>query len=308
MASGVVLAGLPGTPVEQVAAGLAALTGWPIERERQAAAPEGEGASPACRVGWSFALDGQLEGLRVLVTGSWPVRIRRIARERQLGEAEAAGVAAAEERELDQRARRAGWAGAQDPERFDIVVSTDRLAPDAAARVVAAALAAVAGTPGGPPGGASREVAREPSGPGALPEPASRGAGPGRVNGATVVLDETGAPRPIHHPNPPGRPVSFAHPSEEEFARVLDFYRVAWQYEPTTFPLEWDENGRILSAFTPDFYLPEWNLYVELTTMKQGLVSRKNRKIRRLKQLYPGVHIKIFYGRDFQRLLRKFGT
>ncbi|NLG70011.1 MAG: hypoxanthine phosphoribosyltransferase, partial [Firmicutes bacterium] len=116
-----------------------------------------------------------------------------------------------------------------------------------------------------------------------------------------------GAPPPVHHPAPPDGRVSFAHPSEEEFARVLDFYRVRWQYEPTTFPLEWDEQGRVTSAFTPDFYLPDLDLYVELTTMKQGLVSRKNRKIRRLKELYPDLHIKVFYGRDYEKLLRKFG-
>ncbi len=99
----------------------------------------------------------------------------------------------------------------------------------------------------------------------------------------------------------------FAHPSEEEFARMLDFYRIEWLYEPKTFPLEWDSEGNISEAFSPDFYLPEQDLFVELTTQKQKLVWKKNKKIRRLKELYPDVNIKIIYGRDYRGLLYKYG-
>jgi hypothetical protein len=99
----------------------------------------------------------------------------------------------------------------------------------------------------------------------------------------------------------------FAHPSEAEFARILDFYQIRWQYEPKTFPIQWDTQGRVLESCTPDFYLPEQDLYIELTTRKQSLVTKKNRKVRLLKQLYPEVNIKIFYGRDFQQLLHKYG-
>jgi hypothetical protein len=99
---------------------------------------------------------------------------------------------------------------------------------------------------------------------------------------------------------------SFAHPSEAEFARILDFYKIRWAYEPKTFPLRWDEQGLILQSFTPDFYLPDQDLYIELTTQKQSLVTKKNRKIRLLRQLYPEVNIKIFYGRDFKQLLQKY--
>ena len=98
----------------------------------------------------------------------------------------------------------------------------------------------------------------------------------------------------------------FAHPSEAEFARILDFYKIRWQYEPKTFPIQWDGQGRVLESFTPDFYLPDQDLYIELTTRKQTLVTKKNRKLRLLKQLYPEVNIRIFYGRDFQQLLRKY--
>jgi hypoxanthine phosphoribosyltransferase len=100
---------------------------------------------------------------------------------------------------------------------------------------------------------------------------------------------------------------SFAHPSERVAAQILDFYRITWEYEPTTFPLEWDREGNVLASFSPDFYLPEFDLYIELTTMNQKLVTKKNRKVRRLKELYPDVSIKILYQKDFRKLLFKFG-
>lgn len=104
----------------------------------------------------------------------------------------------------------------------------------------------------------------------------------------------------------PARP-PFAHASEAEFARLLDFYGIRWQYEPVTFPLEWDDTGRPTESFSPDFYLPDLDLYIELTTLRQSLVTRKNRKVRRLRELYPDVRLKVFYGRDFRRLLAKYG-
>ncbi|MGQ0569557.1 MAG: hypothetical protein ACT4P5_08520 [Armatimonadota bacterium] len=98
----------------------------------------------------------------------------------------------------------------------------------------------------------------------------------------------------------------FAHPSEAELARILDFYGIRWEYEPRSFPLEWSEDGRVVESFSPDFYLPDFNLYIELTTLKQSLVTRKNRKLRRMRALYPDVRVKIFYGRDFRNLLAKY--
>lgn len=101
---------------------------------------------------------------------------------------------------------------------------------------------------------------------------------------------------------------NFAHESEEEFARFLDFYNIDWRFEPTCFPIAWDDSGRVSESFTPDFYLPQLDMYVELTTMRQRLVTRKNRKIRLMRELYPEVRIKIFYGRDYRKLLFKFGV
>lgn len=99
----------------------------------------------------------------------------------------------------------------------------------------------------------------------------------------------------------------FAHESEEEFAGILDFYRVRWEYEPRTFPLKVADNGRVLEAFSPDFHLPDLDLYIELTTLKQGLVTDKHRKIRTLRELHPDINIKLLYKRDYLSLLSKYG-
>ena len=87
----------------------------------------------------------------------------------------------------------------------------------------------------------------------------------------------------------------------------MDFYRIRWQYEPKTFPIEWDENHNVVKAFTPDFYLPDLDLFIELTTMKQSLVTKKNRKVRLLREFYPDVNIKILYERDYKNLIWKYG-
>ncbi len=97
--------------------------------------------------------------------------------------------------------------------------------------------------------------------------------------------------------------INFAHASELEFAKILDFYGISWQYEPKTFPLELDGEGNPIVSFTPDFYLPEFNLFIELTTLNQKLVTKKNRKLKKLKELYPEINIKLFYRKDFHSLI-----
>jgi hypoxanthine phosphoribosyltransferase len=101
--------------------------------------------------------------------------------------------------------------------------------------------------------------------------------------------------------------VAFVHPSEAEFARILDFYQIAWEYEPRTFELRWDGQGNVVEAFTPDFYLPEQDLYIELTTMEQRLITKKHRKLRRLRELYPNVNIKLLNRSDFKQMILKYG-
>jgi hypothetical protein len=101
--------------------------------------------------------------------------------------------------------------------------------------------------------------------------------------------------------------ISFAHASERQFARLLDFYQIEWEYEPRSFDLEWDKQGNVIQQFTPDFYLPAYDLFIEITTMNQKLVTRKNRKVRRLAELYPAIKCKIFYQRDYLSLVTKYG-
>ena len=101
-------------------------------------------------------------------------------------------------------------------------------------------------------------------------------------------------------------PPRFVNGAELECARILDWYGIPWEYEPRSFVLERDADGRVTSAFTPDFYLPEQDLYIEVTVMKQSLVTRKNRKLREVRRLYPGVNVKLFYRRDIERLAQRY--
>jgi hypothetical protein len=100
---------------------------------------------------------------------------------------------------------------------------------------------------------------------------------------------------------------SFVHPIEEEFARVLDYYGIRWEYEPHTFELQWDDEGKVTQAFSPDFYLPDQDLYVELTTARPKLVTIKNRKIRRMAELYPDVNVQLWKRSDLRNLMIRFG-
>jgi hypothetical protein len=99
----------------------------------------------------------------------------------------------------------------------------------------------------------------------------------------------------------------FAHEAEETFARILDFYGIEWEYEPRTFPLEWNEEGNVVEAFAPDFYLPQQDLYIELTTLRPQLTTRKNRKLRLMKELYPEINVKLFKRADLRNLMVKYG-
>lgn len=103
-------------------------------------------------------------------------------------------------------------------------------------------------------------------------------------------------------------PPRFSHALEEEFARILDYYGIEWQYEPHTFPLEWDAAGNVTVAFSPDFYLPDQDLYVELTTLRPKLIRHKNRKLRRMAELYPHINVKLFKRKDLRDMMVKYGV
>jgi hypoxanthine phosphoribosyltransferase len=133
------------------------------------------------------------------------------------------------------------------------------------------------------------------------------------------LMQEQGGPSPVEptlgivpgsptrRPDHLGDPARFAHASEAELARILDFYAVRWEYEPHTFPILWNLDGAVIESFSPDFYLPDFDTYLELTTLRQPLVRKKNRKLRRLRELYPDIRIKLFYARDFRALMLKYG-
>jgi hypothetical protein len=144
----------------------------------------------------------------------------------------------------------------------------------------------------------------------------------GRATSATPAIRPPPAPVPIAEPVevPPAAadvlpaelPASaphpqFAHASEAEMARILDFYQVRWEYEPHTFPIVWNLDGDVVESFSPDFWLPDLDLYLEMTTLRQKLVRKKNRKLRRVLELYPDLRVKLFYARDFRALMLKFG-
>lgn len=115
-----------------------------------------------------------------------------------------------------------------------------------------------------------------------------------------MTSDLTHLPGPANHTN-------FAHESERQFALLLDFYGIPWEYEPREFAVDFDDDGKPSSFFRPDFYLPEDDRYIEITTMSQKLVTKKNRKLRLLRTLYPQVDVKLFYLRDYLHLVIKYG-
>ncbi len=121
------------------------------------------------------------------------------------------------------------------------------------------------------------------------------------------IADATTEPATAMSPSSAVDATRFAHASEAEMARILDFYDVRWEYEPTAFPILWNLEGEVVESFAPDFYLPELGVFLEMTTLKQRLVRKKNRKLRRLRELYPDIRIKLFYARDFRAMMLKYG-
>jgi hypothetical protein len=104
-----------------------------------------------------------------------------------------------------------------------------------------------------------------------------------------------------------GAKPKFAHPSEAEFAQILDFYQIRWEYEAHNFTLTEDDSGKAIEAFSPDFYLPDFDLYIELTTAKQKLIAYKRRKVRLLQERHPEINIKLITRDDFLRMIDKYG-
>jgi cytidylate kinase len=220
--------------------------------------------------GGQFLFAKVAASLHVQIVAPLSYRIARVMRLARIDRAEAESLIEKRDRDKEVFLRKRYGKDWRDPAYYDLVLNIDRFANDTAIAIVCKAASAKRIEPQSQPG--ARLAAAESSSP--------------------SVGD---------------RLPDFAHPSEREFARVMDFYRIRWQYEPRTFPIEWDEDHNVIKAFTPDFYLPDLDLFIELTTMKQSLVTKKNRKVRLLRDLYPDVNIKILYERDYKSLSVKYG-
>jgi len=237
----------------------------------------------ACVPGAGFLLRQYPAVVRAFLVAPVSYRIGAVMLENRLERAEAAALLKKLDKEArNRRRRRFGRAGAP-AELFDVTLNAGLMKSEAIAEVLAATVSA-------------RGLIEQ----GTMPE-----ATEAEIQFQVRLQLARYSIRPPGNVRLNGK--AFVHPSEEIFANLLDFYRIGWEYEPRSFPLKWDEEGNVLEAFTPDFYLPEFDLYVELTTMKQALVTKKNHKIRMLRRIYPDVNIQVFYQKDFQNLIFKYG-
>lgn len=224
-------------------------------------------------MGAQFLFAGHPDAIRVRIIASDRVRIRRIMEEYGMAESEAENLI----HQSDRRHKRyiaalygAEWSANLN---FDLILNTDSLTVDQCAELIAFQL----------------EWKNSMKFFGTLGE-----AGSG-IDGAGETIA------------PPSKVTVFKHPAEEEFAKILDMYGIEWQYEPRTFPVGWDAEGNVTMAFSPDFYLTKFDTYIEITTMDQKYVTTKNKKVKRLRELYPGININIVYKKDFHSLLKRFG-
>jgi hypothetical protein len=219
--------------------------------------------------------------VRILARESW--RVGTVLVERRLNRQSARAALAKLDHEDRERRRKRFGRGTLKPDDADLTINAATLDSDAAAATIEGAAKGLRLADAGLLSGAAEAQIQF------------------RVR---VELSKHGMSPP--HNMELKRP-AFVHPSEEVFARLLDFYRITWEYEPKSFPIQWDKEGKVVEAFTPDFYLPEFDLYLELTTMKQAHVTKKNRKIKLVRQLYPDVNIQVFYQKDFENLIFKYG-
>ena len=232
--------------------------------------------------GAQFLFARVASSLHVQIVAPLPYRTARIMRTAQVDREQAEKIIEGRDREKETFIRTLYGKDWRDPAHYDLVINIDRFANDVAVDIIVRTAQ-------------SKGIEAKPV---ELPADLREDILTAKLDVAQMAdLAETSA----------DKLPEFAHPSEREFARVMDFYRIRWQYEPKTFPIEWDENNKVIKAFTPDFYLPDLDLFIELTTMKQSLVTKKNRKVRRLRELYPEVNIKILYERDYRNLIWKYG-
>ncbi len=211
---------------------------------------------------------GDPDALHVRVFASGAVRIGRVRKQYRLSVADAQRIVETADRKHRRFVSTVFGIDLTDPAHYHLAINTDHLSVDECADTVQALVAAHA---------ERRRIERE-------------------TQAMEHVVDHT-TERPV-----------FKNAAEAEFAQILDMYQIDWRYEPRTFPVEWDLEGNVTMAFSPDFYLPNFNTYIELTTMNQRYVTMKNRKARKVRELYPGTNIKIMYKKDIQQLIERFAA
>ena len=79
---------------------------------------------------------------------------------------------------------------------------------------------------------------------------------------------------------------------EVAFAQWLDLSRYKWLYESKTFDL-----GN--TTYTPDFYLPEFDCYIEI---KGRSLDYFKKKLKLFKKLFSNINYKILYKKDLEKL------
>lgn len=131
---------------------------------------------------------------------------------------------------------------------------------------------------------------------------------PSLVDGAFLVLPNSGPPAGVH----PSRSltseeIDFPSTFESLLADFLDFNFVVWEYEPHFFAFELGDDGRPTAGFRPDFYLPASGVYYELTTGSPRVINLKNRRLRRLAELHPGVEVRLWRAADYRGLADHLG-
>lgn len=218
----------------------------------------------------------------VRIVGSFRNRVRRVAAANNITRAEATGLIRKKDLERRTFLKEIFRMEIGKQHNYDLILNADRISDIKGATIIASSFQTAMGGLLGSTDEYSKYMKRH------------------HIEKIDLVWDRHLSEEPVSQ-------IVFAHESEEEFAHVLDFYRIKWEYEPTEFPIEWDETGEVTESFRPDFYLPEFDTYIELTTMKQDLVTKKNRKIKKLRKVRPDINLKIFYGRDYKHMLSKFG-
>lgn len=230
---------------------------------------EAAGETPSIIVGMGAQVifANHQDAVRVRVIASDTVRIQRIKSKYGLSESEAETLLQKSDRKHKRYISVLYDVDWQDPLNYDITVNTDRLSIEQCAELIAF-----------------------------------------QVETKTVMeLLKTDSVTREPEEKKESKEVVFKHPAEEEFAKILDMYGIDWEYEPRTFPVQWDAEGNVTMAFSPDFYLTKFDTYIEITTMEQKYVTTKNKKVKKLRELYPGININIVYKKDFHSLLKRFG-